>query len=243
MNDFFGFGISSETFSSKCFSILISDYEISEIDLPETVESHKKYFEEYKIFDKHFIKDFIKNNYDKDVLNAFDTLNGNAYKADLASYCILNKIGGWHSAITNTILMPPPQYFYHKDMIIFRDIQKNSNSSWAITCHPIYSKPNNKVFDIAIEIILKNVKENNYGYSPLCISGPCVLGQAVAILGHDQSYSIGNFVDGDEKYFFLEDGNIFAKYKIYEGGVMNIKGTNNYNNFWFDKNVYGEKNV
>lgn len=240
MHEFPGINVYSENYTSKCFSILISDYEISEINFPDTVESHKKYFSEYSIFDKYFIKDFIKDNFDKDVLNAFETLNGNAYKADLASYCILSKIGGWHSALTNTILMCPPN-FSDKDMVIFKDIQKNSSSSWAVACHPIYSKPNNKVFYIAIENILKNVAEMRYNNSPLCITGPCVLGRAIAIVGDDQNLHIGDFLEKNEKSFFLEDGVEFAKYKKFPGGVMNIKGTNNYNDFWFDKNIYGEK--
>lgn len=242
MHEFTGIAIESENYYSKCFSILISEYELSEIDMPETFYSHKKYFSEYNVFDKHFIKDFIKDNFNKDVLNAFEILNGNAYKADLASYCILSKIGGWYSALTNTVLMPPPN-FYDKDMVIFRDIQKNSGSSWAVACHPIYSKPNNKVFDIAIESILKNVAEIRYNNSPLCITGPCILGRAVSIIGDDQRIHVGDFLEKDEKVFFLENGIEFAKYKKFPGGIMNIKGTNNYNDFWFNRNVYGEKNA
>lgn len=239
MPEFPGISVYSENYISKCFSILISDYEISEINFPDTVESHKKYFDKYEIYDKHHIKQFLKDNFDKEVLNAYESLNANAYKADLASYCILKKIGGWYSAITNTILMSPPEYLINKDMVIFRDIQKNSNSSWAVTCHPIYSKPNNKVFDIAIENILRNVAFKRYNNSPLCITGPCVIGRAIAIIGDEQNIHVGDFVEED-KSFVLDDGSKFAFYKKFAGGEMNIKGTNNYNNFWNNKNLYVE---
>lgn len=223
----------------KCFSIVISDYEISDIALPNTVSSYLEYFDEYTIWDKHMIKDFLKNNFDINILNAYNVLNGNAYKADLASYCILNKLGGWYSAITNEIVQSPPDTG-DKDMVIFRDIQKNSNTSWAVACQLIYSKPNNKVLDIAINSILENINNKHYGNTSLCITGPCVLGRSIAIAGDEVNYMIGDFVERDSKAFYLDDKK-FVNYKKYEGGVTNISGTNNYNDFWNNKNVYKEK--
>jgi mannosyltransferase OCH1-like enzyme len=50
-------------------------------------------------FQYHFYNDadcrnYIKDNYNKDVLHAFDKLKPGAYKADLWRYCILYKKGG-----------------------------------------------------------------------------------------------------------------------------------------------------
>ena len=48
----------------------------------------------YKLFDDNDCRNFIKDNFNEDVLNAFDTLIPGAYKADLWRYCILYKNGG-----------------------------------------------------------------------------------------------------------------------------------------------------
>ena len=37
---------------------------------------------------------------DSDVLNAFDMLKPLAYKADLARYCLIYKLGGWYADIS-----------------------------------------------------------------------------------------------------------------------------------------------
>lgn len=225
------------------FSILISDNPIDKITLPETVKSFKQYLSEnnHIIWEDKEIKNFIHLNFDKEVLDAYNTLTAYAYKADLASYCILSKIGGWYSAITNEIVIKFPDKL-DKKLIIFRDIQKNSKTSWAVACQLIYSEKNNPVFDIAINKILENVRNKNYGATPLCVTGPSVFGQAVAAVGDIKSYHIGDFQDGEEKVFKLNNGDIFAKYKKLPSGVIGIEGTNNYNDLWNNKNVYGEKN-
>lgn len=227
---------------SNSFSILISDVPLSEVDLPKTYSSFYKFSKEnsHVIWEDQRIKLFLEVNFKPEVLEAYNTLNAYAYKADLASYCILSKLGGWYSAITNEIICEAPSY-KDKDLIIFRDIQKNSRTSWAVACQLIYSKPNNPVFDVAIDMILDNVKNKFYGATPLCITGPSVFGRAVAYVGDIDKYSIGDFLDGEEKAFYLEDGIKLANYKKMDSGEIGIKGTNNYNNLWYDKNVYKEK--
>ena len=48
----------------------------------------------YQLFDDDDCRNFIKDNFDSSVLNAFDSLIPGAYKADLWRYCILYKNGG-----------------------------------------------------------------------------------------------------------------------------------------------------
>jgi mannosyltransferase OCH1-like enzyme len=227
---------------SNSFSILISDGESSEIELPKTYDSFSKFSAEngHTLWNDQRIKIFLATNFNPEVLVAYNTLNAYAYKADLASYCILSKLGGWYSAITNEIISDAPVY-EDKDLIIFRDIQRNSRTSWAVACQLIYSKPNNPVFDVAIEMILDNVNKKNYGATPLCITGPSVFGRAVAHVGDIDRYSIGDFVDGEDKAFYLEDGTKLANYKKLDSGNIGIKGTNNYNDLWYNNNVYKEK--
>ncbi len=69
-------------------------------DLPpkmsECVEKLKKQNPEFKhhLFDENDCKEFIKNNFDNDVVEAFDALVPLAYKSDLWRYCVMYKKGG-----------------------------------------------------------------------------------------------------------------------------------------------------
>jgi len=49
---------------------------------------------EHHLYNDNSCRMFIKNNYDKYVLNAYDQLVPGAYKADLWRYCVLYKTGG-----------------------------------------------------------------------------------------------------------------------------------------------------
>jgi mannosyltransferase OCH1-like enzyme len=46
------------------------------------------------LYDNNDCYEFIKNNFDKDVLDAYDNLIPGAFKADLWRYCVLYKNGG-----------------------------------------------------------------------------------------------------------------------------------------------------
>ena len=224
------------------FSIIISDENSEDLIFPKTLESFNKYIpaNNHLIWDHKRIVAFIKDNFNNDVLNAYNSLNAYAYKADLASYCILSKLGGWYSAITNEMISLVPNVS-DKNLVIFRDIQKYSNTSWAVACQLIYAKENNPVFDLAIKKIIENVENKHYGNNPLCVTGPVVLGQAVAQVGDIDCYLIGDFEESTPRVFRLND-NVLANYKQLNYGDIGIKGTNNYNTIWQDRNAYGEKN-
>jgi mannosyltransferase OCH1-like enzyme len=49
---------------------------------------------EYHFYDDNQCREYIKDNFNKDVLHAFDKLIPGAFKADLWRYCILYKKGG-----------------------------------------------------------------------------------------------------------------------------------------------------
>jgi mannosyltransferase OCH1-like enzyme len=49
---------------------------------------------DYSLYSDEKCREFIDNNYPKDVVNAFDMLIPGAYKSDLWRYCILYKLGG-----------------------------------------------------------------------------------------------------------------------------------------------------
>jgi mannosyltransferase OCH1-like enzyme len=60
---------------------------------------------EYHFFDKDDRRNFIKENFPKKVLDAYDTLLPGAYKADLWRYCVLYIHGGVYVDIKAQLLV------------------------------------------------------------------------------------------------------------------------------------------
>lgn len=198
---------------------------------------------QYTLYDNITLREFIKNNFEPRVSNAYDQLVPYAYKADLGRYCILHKIGGWYFDISVNLIncINPPLEI---ESIAYRDIQIFSGTSWSVWNGALYSKPKNPVFLDAIEIIVNNCQNKFYGISPLCPTGPTVLGHAFAKRGASASAVFGDLMTltpGRQilnKAFILPDGLIHGFAKNLPPGDLQTEGTNNYLDLYFQKQIY-----
>jgi mannosyltransferase OCH1-like enzyme len=124
----------------------------------------------YQLSDDNDCREFIKINFDKDVLNAYDLLVPGAYKADLWRYCILYKNGG----IYLDIKYVPVNYFKFINLTesehFVLDMDKNGIYNALMVC-----LPGNIILKKAIDQIIENVKNNYYGSSCLEPTGPLLL--------------------------------------------------------------------
>jgi mannosyltransferase OCH1-like enzyme len=69
---------------------------------------------EHHLFDENECREFIKNNFEEDVLNAYDKLVPCAYKCDLWRYCVLYITGGVYLDIKYNIFLREKNYQFHK---------------------------------------------------------------------------------------------------------------------------------
>jgi mannosyltransferase OCH1-like enzyme len=149
------------------------------LDLPpkmkENVELLKEQNPEFKyhLYDDNMCREFIKNNFNEDVLYTFDKLKPGAYKADLWRCCVLYIHGGIYLNIKykcannfKLIFLTDKEYVV-KDRC-FCDVTGIYNALMIFM-------PNNNILYKAIELIVKNVKNNIYGISSLDITGPHML--------------------------------------------------------------------
>jgi mannosyltransferase OCH1-like enzyme len=130
---------------------------------------------EHCLFDDNDCREFIKNNFQQDVLYAFDQLVPGAYKADLWRLCVLYKNGGIYMDIKLKCING------------FKLIELTENEHYVIDRLPplsIYNaimvcKEGNSFLWRGICRIVANVKTKYYGNHCLSVTGPKLLGDII----------------------------------------------------------------
>lgn len=200
----------------------------------------------HTIYNKDSLRQFILDHYKEEVLWAYDQLKPYSYKADLGRFCLLNKLGGWYMDIGIRVASPV-DVGSHIRWLAFRDIQRCSGTSWACSTSVLYSQPDNPALVTAIDLIVQNCRSKYYGITPLCPTGPTVLGRALAMYGSQADFVYGDLLEltpgyqQENKGFVLPDGTIMAWRKPSGGGdlsALGAKGVNNYNELWQTRDVY-----
>ena len=187
----------------------------------------------YEFYDDSDCREFIKKNFDIDVLDSFDLLNPGAYKADLFRLCIIYINGGCY--IDNKyILRVPLRNIINKDAlnVFCKDTAPNLMFNSII-----FSIKKNTVLKKCIDDIVYNVRNNNYGKCPLFPTGPGLLN----LHANGENILLQHKVDG-KRYFdskvVLKESNkvvINTHYKGYYGSDHDI---NSYSTLYKKKEIY-----
>ena len=149
-------------------------------ELPDSVNDSinliKSQNPEFKhtLFDEKECREFIKDNYPKEVLDTYDKINPHALKADLWRYCYLYKNGGIYLDAKyycvngfKLKLLVNKEYFC-------RDILQSFNGIYNAI---LICKPKNKVLKKCIDMVVLNVQKSYYGTDGLCSTGPLMIRQ------------------------------------------------------------------
>ena len=200
----------------------------------------------YKLFSDDSIITFLSENFNSEILKTYKSLIPFSYKSDFARYCLLYKLGGWYFDIglevNKKIIIND-----NINLVFFRDLNLYTKTSWACAGGIIYAKQGNKIIKKAIQLVVENTKNNYYGLTPLCPTGPSLFGKAIAIEGIDKNVIIGDFIEltpnhrNKNKAMVLSDGTIVAFNKEAKGGdlkALGCNGTNNYNDYWNERKIY-----
>lgn len=185
----------------------------------------------YHLYDVEMCRDFIENNFDKDVLYAFDKLEPIEYKSDLWRYCILYKYGGIYLDVKFTCVNGfKLKYLTNKEYFI-----KDSTYGNITVVYPglIVALPNNKILHNCIQKIVENVKNNIYNYNPLCVTGSHLLSKffnSFEILNMNLHFT-GNTINIKNKQI-MKINNYYRTEQI-----MN-QNFEHYNTMWEKKDIY-----
>ena len=218
------------------------------LKLKNNSEKIKNLYYDYKyhLYNNNSVEDFLLENYDETIIKTYKKLKPYSYKCDFARYCILYKNGGWYFDLGLEVVKRI-EVKETTSLVIFRDLNLYTKTSYACASGIIYAHKENKVLGKAIEMIVENANENFYGVTPLCPTGPSLWGRAISSIGIDENTVIGDFIEltanfeKRNKAMVLPDGTIFAFNKNAPGGdleSLGCKGVNNYNDFWHNKDIY-----
>ena len=186
-------------------------------------------------------RDFIKNNFESEILLTYDKLIPGAYKADLFRYCILYKNGGIYSDLTQRFTMPFNKLIHlEKDnLYLVKDIEhykiNGDGSSKGIQISFMASRPGNEIFLKAVKQIVKNVNDKFYGDNPLHPTGPTLF------------YNILQDYKGDYKVKLKETGKnkivnsngetvIISKINNHQSVIL--RNRDHYTTLWRNRRIY-----
>ena len=150
-------------------------------NMRKCVEKIKDANPNYKhyIYDDNECREFIKEHFNDNVVNAFDKLKPGAYKADLWRYCVLYINGGIYldikyqpiNGFSFNYLNPNKEYFVLERPGFWE------NNHYGIYNAMMICKPKNETLLHCIRHIVENVKNNYYGINSLYPTGPGLLGK------------------------------------------------------------------
>lgn len=188
---------------------------------------------EYKLFDDNEMYEYIKNNFDKDVLEAYDNLIPGAFKADLFRYCVLYKEGGVYIDCKMIAVMPLRELIDCEDELILvdDDFYFKKNNLKGIYNAFMCSIPNHPIYREAIEAIVENSKKLYYPSSAFEVTGPGLL---YKIYQNYKNYNIKQLIlpyiglhhtNHNHRITYNDKIVFFARYKNYyrdhKGGYYN----------------------
>ena len=206
---------------------------------------------DYYLYSDEECAAFIADNYDKDVLAAFQALKPGAYKSDLWRYCILYKLGGVYLDIKYYSTVPLINVIDENPTVFVRDadsysVQIPAGDFSFQTC--LYngfmiSPPKNEIFKLCIDEIVESCKKRLYRRNNVDVTGPCLLGRIVQQVYTSEYFKGIPFVYGFSMVYgrsISYKGTIILK--EYDSYRLEQKKTGNGNGSYY-ANLYSKRDI
>jgi mannosyltransferase OCH1-like enzyme len=200
---------------------------------------------DYYLYSDEASLEYLKEDYDEEVVSAFNSLKPGAYKSDLWRYCILYKRGGIYLDIKLQSVKPLVPIIEANPTIFVRDWPGSCTEELGIYNAFMVSPPNNPIFKYCIDDIVKSCKLKLYKNGVLDITGPCLLGQMIKehnSLEHIQKLPFkmiwfNNPPTNDVEIQY--NGDVIVKsYKEYRAEQKSFQKAAHYSQMWMNRDVY-----
>jgi mannosyltransferase OCH1-like enzyme len=225
-------------------------------NLPPLMEENFKLLQEnnpeidFQLYDEKEARLFIKNNFDSDVLDAYDRLAPSSYKSDLWRYCILYKKGGIYLDIKyNTINNFKLVELCNKEHFVYDHANNSDNKSFwnknefGLYTALIVSKPGNKILRQCIHKITENTENFYYGKNALYPTGPGLLGQSFFSnqFHINKIKEIQLFHHDDSNAIVYKNTKILDVYQHYRQEQSTYQNNLHYSLLWSQRCIYNMK--
>lgn len=195
------------------------------------IKKHNPRFK-YYLYDDNDCREFIKNNFPNNILNAYDKLIPGAYRADLWRYCILYKLGGIYLDIKYTPINGFRFYNLLEKEHWVLDINNDYIYNALMVC-----KPGNQILLKAIHKICENVRNKYYGGHVLEPTGPALLGHLFS--NEEKATFVMRHTDNNNlKLISYNNHNILQSYPGYIDERNKFSKVQHYGILWNSRKVY-----
>ena len=181
---------------------------------------------EHHLYDEAMCRTYLKNNFPKRVVQAFDKVIPYALKADIWRYCILYKKGGVYLD-SKYYGMNGFKLLQLTDKEYFCGVKHDNNSG--IYNAFMICKPGNKKLLHSIQQFVKNTEENYYGHKALCV-GPLMMESFFTKKDFELEYE---FITFQKQYIEFHGERILQRHKYYHE-----QKKNRWMDAWKDRTLY-----
>jgi mannosyltransferase OCH1-like enzyme len=191
---------------------------------------------EHFLYDENECREFIRDNFDEEVLNAYNSLIPCSYKSDLWRFCVLYINGGIYLDIKykcvngfKLIALTEREYFV-------RDRPINMTYTALIVV-----KPQNPIMLKCINKIVSNVSNKYYGKNALDPTGPGLLGTCFSKQEIDamEIYFTDTTTDHFKKeYMVFKNSIILTYYDEYRNEQKKHQKNKYYSQLWDERKIY-----
>jgi mannosyltransferase OCH1-like enzyme len=189
----------------------------------------------YYLYDDAMCRDFINTHFDKRVVDAFDTLKPGAYKADLWRYCILYIKGGIYLDIKYECVSG-----FSLNQLLDREYFVLDRPGWwkkgeiGIYNGVMVCVANNPILRLAIDKIVENVENREYGMNILYPTGPGLLGE---MHGNDTTNFVLSYTHPEE-IIHSTKGCILKGYTGYRKEQKQFHPLETYHELWPKRKIF-----
>jgi mannosyltransferase OCH1-like enzyme len=190
----------------------------------------------FHLYDEDDCRQIIQDNFDLDVLKAYNSLNPCSYKSDLWRFCVLYINGGIYMDIKykcvnnfKLVALTEKEYFVRDRPI--------NNTYTAL----IVVKPQNPIMLKCINNIVSNVKNKYYGKSALEPTGPGLLGKHFSKEDFEamELYFTDTTTDHFKKeYMVFKNSIILTYYDEYRNEQKKHQKNKYYSELWNERKIY-----
>jgi hypothetical protein len=218
--------------------------------LPELPDGMKKALETWyrmnpgykiKMYSGDDCVSYIKEHYDEEILEAYQSLKPYSYKCDLMRHLIMLQEGGWYSDIRQ-VCIQSVETLEKVGKEYYMSVDCPPNQMCMYTAF-IGSVPKHPISKKMVDLLLWNVKQRHYGLDCLYPTGPGAYMNASIdyVRAYPEKCMIGQHTSEE----YVEFGGIkFVKCKYNNArGADNtdLKGTNDYGDMWRKRDVYSSR--